>query len=190
MELFTESLKKARSYGLGEFLEIIGELSQESTKKGLLDRKQKELITLGMALAKQCRRCIDIHTDAAKKLGATDFEIQQVRKVALYLLACPDNQTELWHAWRDSWREFSLSKGCVDRRCRELIGLGIALINQHARLIELHVEAALDYGASPEEIFEVMPLALLMDGAPALSQIPYLTYALERAQQHLLVSQD
>ncbi|WP_020393668.1 carboxymuconolactone decarboxylase family protein [Thiolinea disciformis] len=189
MELFTESLKKARNYGLGEFLEIIGELSQESTKKGLLDRKQKELITLGMALAKQCRRCVDIHTEVAKRLGASDHELLQVRKTALFLLASPEHQTELWHAWKDSWREFSLSKGCMDRRCRELIGLGIALIHQQARLIELHVEAALDYGASPEEIFEVMPIALLMDGAPALSQIPYLVYALERAQQHLLVSE-
>jgi hypothetical protein len=30
---FMQSLKRARTYGLGEFLEIIGELSQESTKK-------------------------------------------------------------------------------------------------------------------------------------------------------------
>jgi hypothetical protein len=50
---FMESLKRARTYGLGEFLEIIGELSQESTKKGILDRKHKELITLGMALAQR-----------------------------------------------------------------------------------------------------------------------------------------
>ena len=49
---FMDSLKKARTYGLGEFLEIIGELSQESTKKGVIDRKHKELITLGIALAK------------------------------------------------------------------------------------------------------------------------------------------
>ncbi len=72
-EDFIESLKSARSYGLGEFLEIIGELSQQSTKKG-----------------------------------------------------------------------------------------------------------ALDHGASRQQVFEVMPLALLMDGAPALSQIPRLVKALNR----------
>ncbi|MGB8240905.1 MAG: carboxymuconolactone decarboxylase family protein, partial [Azonexus sp.] len=61
-------------------------------------------------------------------------------------------------------------------------GLGIALVKQDSRLIELHTEGALEHGATPEEIFEVMPIALLMDGAPALSQIPHLVYALEQAQ--------
>ena len=36
--------------------------------------------------------------------------------------------------------------------------------------------------STPEEIFEVMPIALLMDGAPALSQIPQLVHALDLAQ--------
>lgn len=180
---FVESLKKARHYGLNEFLEIVGEMSQESTKKGLLDRKQKELITLGMALAKDCHRCIDIHTVAAEKLGATPTELLQVRRVALYTAAVPtNNQGDLWQAWRDSWQEFSLSKGCSHHKCRELIALGVALIKQQPRLIEMHTQAAMNYGATPEEIFEVMPLALLMDGAPALSQIPQLVYAVEQVQ--------
>ena len=180
---FMDSLKKARTYGLGEFLEIIGELSQESTKKGVIDRKHKELITLGIALAKDCHRCIDIHTDAAIRMGATETEMLQVRKVALYTQASPEySQTELWQAWAGSWREFSLSKGCIDRRCRELVGLGIAIVKQEARLIEMHTQAAMEYGATPEEIFEVMPIALLMDGAPALSQIPQLVHALDLAQ--------
>lgn len=180
---FMDSLKKARTYGLGEFLEIIGELSQESTKKGVIDRKHKELITLGIALAKDCHRCIDIHTDAAVRMGATETEMLQVRKVALYTQASPEyRQTELWQAWAGSWREFSLSKGCIDRRCRELVGLGIAIVKQEARLIEMHTQAAMEYGATPEEIFEVMPIALLMDGAPALSQIPQLVHALDLAQ--------
>jgi AhpD family alkylhydroperoxidase len=179
---FMDSLKKARTYGLGEFLEIIGELSQESTKKGVIDRKHKELITLGIALAKGCHRCIDIHTEAAIKLGASDTAILQVRKIALYTQASPEQRhSDLWKAWVDSWREFSLSKGCIDRRCRELVGLGIALVQQDARLIEMHTHAALEYGATPEEVFEVMPIALLMDGAPALSQIPQLVHALEQA---------
>lgn len=187
---FMDSLKKARTYGLGEFLEIIGELSQESTKKGMLDRKHKELITLGIALAKGCHRCIDIHTEAAVRLGASDTEIQQVRKVALYTQASPEQRHgELWQAWSDSWREFSLSKGCIDRRCRELVGLGIALVQQDARLIAMHTNAAMEYGATPEEIFEVMPIALLMDGAPALSQIPQLVQALEQAQQDPMAAQ-
>lgn len=183
---FMDSLKKARTYGLGEFLEIIGELSQESTKKGVIDRKHKELITLGIALAKGCHRCIEIHTDAATRMGASETEILQVRKVALYTQASPEHRHgELWTAWSDSWREFSLSKGCVDRRCRELVGLGIALVQQDSRLIEMHTHAALEYGSTPEEIFEIMPIALLMDGAPALSQIPHLVQALEQAPEYI-----
>lgn len=186
---FIQSLKRARSYGLGEFLEIIGELSQESTKKGVLDRKQKELITLGIALAKDCHRCIDIHTEAALQLGATETEMLQVRRVALYLQASPEqHQGDLWQAWSDSWREFSLSKGCMDRRCRELVGLGIALVQQDSHLINMHVKAAREFGASAEEIFEVMPIALLMDGAPALSQIPQLVHALEQHQPEALAA--
>lgn len=184
---FMQSLKTARNYGLSEFLEIIGELSQESTKKGKLDRKTKELITLGIALAKDCHRCIAIHTEAAKKLGTTDFELQQVRKVALYTLACPSHskESELRKAWEDSWQIFSMSKGCEQAHCRELIGLGIALVKQRSKLIEMHVARAIEFGATPEEIFEVMPIALLMDGAPALSQIPQLIGALEQTQAHL-----
>ncbi|HRJ52993.1 MAG TPA: carboxymuconolactone decarboxylase family protein [Candidatus Thiothrix moscowensis] len=186
---FIQSLKRARTYGLGEFLEIIGELSQESTKKGVLDRKQKELITLGIALAKDCHRCIDIHTEAALQLGATETEMLQVRRVALYLQASPEqHQGDLWQAWSDSWREFSLSKGCMDRRCRELVGLGIALVQQDSHLINMHVKAAREFGATPEEIFEVMPIALLMDGAPALSQIPQLVHALEQHQPEALAA--
>jgi AhpD family alkylhydroperoxidase len=106
----------------------------------------------------------------------------QVRRVALYIQASPEHHdTDLWKAWMDSWREFSISKGCIDRRCRELVGLGIALVQQDAHLIDMHVKAAREFGASPEEIFEVMPIALLMDGAPALSQIPHLVKALENS---------
>ena len=100
---FPQSIRKARSCGIGEFLEIIGELSQESTRKGRLGRKTRELITFGIALGKQCERCICLHADQARKLGRN--------------------------------------------------------------------------GA---EIIEVLPIALLMDGAPALSQIPHLVEAIDR----------
>jgi alkylhydroperoxidase/carboxymuconolactone decarboxylase family protein YurZ len=52
-------------------------------------------------------------------------------------------------------------------------------VEQRRDHIQLHARSALDLGAPPEEIFEVMPIALLMDGAPALSQIPHLVDALD-----------
>ena len=66
---FIASLTKARTYGLDEFLEIIGEIAQQSSRKGALERKEKELVTLGMALTKDCSRCIGIHTKSAARGG-------------------------------------------------------------------------------------------------------------------------
>ncbi|GAB0149609.1 carboxymuconolactone decarboxylase family protein [Marichromatium gracile] len=178
-DTFKHSLSRAREYGLEEFLEIIGELSQESTKKGRIDRASKELITLGIALAKQCRRCIDIHGSEARRLGAGDGELSQVRKIALFLKASPSGGGEMWESWEDSWREYVLGRGPIEHHVRELIALGIALVEQRRDHIRLHARSALEFGTPPEEIFEVMPIALLMDGAPALSQIPHLVEALD-----------
>lgn len=179
---FMDSMNKAKSYGLNEFIEIMGELSQESTKKGHIERKCKELIILGLALSKDCHRCIDIHRTEAKRLGATDEELSQVKKIVLYLNASPNESDELWDSWEDAWRVFVMAKGPVVSAQRELIALGVALVNQRENLIGMHVRSALSHGVSVEQVFEVMPIALLMDGAPALSQIPYLVEALSEPQ--------
>ena len=177
---FIQALNKAKTYGIGEYLEILGELSQESNKKGKIDRKTKELITLGMALSKQCQRCIKIHKSTAKKLGATKTEIHQVERIALFINASPDDtHHHLWKAWRTSWCEFTLIKGGLKHHQRDLIGLGIALINQSKTHIDLHIHEIINFGGTVAEIFEVVPLALLMDGAPALSQIPHVVSAIE-----------
>lgn len=178
---FLESFKKARSYGIGEFFEIISELSQESTKKGQLSRKLKELITFAMALAKQCERCICIHAEEAKKLGATEKELEQVRVISLFMRTSPGKDEHLWKSWRNSWRQFVLAKGAIAHSDRELIALGISIIKQHKKHIRLHTREAMNLGIKGSEVIEVLPLALLMDGAPALSQIPCLMKAIERS---------
>lgn len=184
IDTFSKSLKQAKTYGIGEFLELIGELSQESTKKGALSRQEKELITLGIALAKHCNRCIKIHTQAAQSLGATEQEIRQVRKIYLFIKASPgDKDKPLWKSWKDAWQQFVLSKGPLQCHERELIALGIALVQQSPEHIKLHTRYAGKYSATAQQIFEVMPIALLMDGAPALSQIPRLMKALDELTQ-------
>ena len=177
---FLESLKSAKSYGLGEFLEIIGELSQESTKKGAIERKTKELITYGIALSKQCKRCIGIHEKEARRLGACESELEHVKRIYLFTRASPDDDKELWRSWKQSWLAFVLASHALKHAEIELVALGIALVRQSHRHIKLHTRGALDYGATRQQVFEVMPLALLMDGAPALSQIPRLVKALDR----------
>jgi len=179
------AFSKAREYGIGEYLELLGELSAECTKKGLLERKTKELITLGIALAKGCERCIDIHTHAARKLGAGDDELREVNKIMLFMNASPDAaRLALWSEWQDSWFAFAAAAGPIARRHRELVALGIGIIRQQPHHIELHTREASRLGSSHREIFEVVPIALLMDGAPVLSQIPHvLEHLPELAQE-------
>jgi len=177
---FMQAVKQARSYGIGEFLEIIGELSQESTKKGLLSRKTKELITFGIALHKHCERCIRIHAEDAKKLGAKEKELEQVRKISLFMRSTPEKDEHLWSTWKSSWKQFVLAKGAIPHRDRALIALAMSIIMQHKKHISLHVKEAIKLGHTGAEIIEVLPIALLMDGAPALSQIPSLMKAIEK----------
>ncbi len=185
MDDFTQAIKKANAYGMAEFLEIIGELSQQSTKKGHLSRVTKELITLGIALEKGCSRCIKIHTKAATKLGASAASIEQVRRIALFMRATPSDNKDLWSSWCASWDQFALSKGALKHGQRELIALAIALVMQHEAHIRLHIKDALSYRVQPEELFEVVPLALLMDGAPVLSQIPRLVKYIEKYNKNI-----
>jgi AhpD family alkylhydroperoxidase len=182
---FLASLKSAKTYGLGEFLEIIGELSQESTKKGSVDRQTKELITFGIALAKGCKRCIKIHRKAAEKLKASPAEIEQIKRTYLFLKATPGpgDDEDLWESWEQSWLHFVLGKSDLKHYEVELVALGIGLVKQSGRHIKLHTANALKFGATRQQVFEVMPIALLMDGAPALSQIPKLVKALEASQE-------
>jgi AhpD family alkylhydroperoxidase len=165
-------IQKAGNYGLQEFLEIMGELSQESTKKGLLSRQQKELITLGLALYKNCQRCISIHSQEASKLDASDSQFSLVKKVIFFMTASPHSDGGLWCDWVDNWNDYSYSRINERRQLREMIALAISIVMQHEKQIELHLTAALDVGISIEQVFEIVPLALLMDGAPTLSQIP------------------
>ena len=165
-------MKKASNYGLQEFLEIMGELSQESTKKGLLSRVEKELITLGLALYKDCQRCISIHSHTAEKLQATDLQFGMVKKIIFFMNASPHGDSQLWQDWKENWNDYSYSKVLERRQLREMVALAIAIVMQHEKQIELHLTGALDVGISIEQIFEIVPLVMLMDGAPTLSQVP------------------
>ncbi len=179
----SQFMQKAGTYGLQEFLEIMGELSQESTKKGLLSRQQKELITLGLALYKNCQRCIDIHSAEAKRLEATDLQLCHVKKVMFFMKAAPHGDSNLWDDWVTNWKDYSYSKVRERRQLREMVALAIAIVMQHEKQIHLHLTAALDIGVSIEQIFEIVPLVMLMDGAPTLSQIPRLLRCYEEYQK-------
>lgn len=54
---------------------------------GVLSKKTKELIAVAVALTTQCEYCLKIHTDHARKAGATDEELAEATWVAAALRA-------------------------------------------------------------------------------------------------------
>ena len=52
-------------------------------KTGRLDAKTRELIALAVAISLRCDGCITVHTEEARKLGATKEEIAEALGVAV-----------------------------------------------------------------------------------------------------------
>jgi len=55
--------------------------------EGAIPAKYKELIAVAVALTTQCPYCIEIHSDNARKAGATEAEIAEAAIVAAALRA-------------------------------------------------------------------------------------------------------
>jgi AhpD family alkylhydroperoxidase len=58
-------------------------LGGAGAKTGHLDPKTRELIAVAVAISLRCDGCITVHTDAARKLGATPEEIAEALGVAV-----------------------------------------------------------------------------------------------------------
>src|SRR5919204_3409556 len=54
---------------------------------GKIPRKYRELIALGVAFTTQCPYCLDVHTRAAKRAGATREEVSETAMLAAALRA-------------------------------------------------------------------------------------------------------
>lgn len=59
-----------------------GAMGGAGQKTGELDAKTRELIAIAVAITLRCDGCITVHTDAARKLGATQ-EIAEALGVAV-----------------------------------------------------------------------------------------------------------
>jgi AhpD family alkylhydroperoxidase len=82
---------------LAEF-KALGELAPDAFKAftafdeaalqdGAIPAKYKELMAVAVALTTQCPYCIEIHTNKAKKAGATETELAETTMVAAALRA-------------------------------------------------------------------------------------------------------
>jgi AhpD family alkylhydroperoxidase len=77
LQLITEH--KPRLMGL------IHSFMNEAMHPGVLDRKEKERIALGMALTQQCHYCIALHVRACKQAGVTLEEIMEVCSIGIMM---------------------------------------------------------------------------------------------------------
>ncbi len=79
---------------VGEFAKLspetvrgYGMLGGAAQKTGRLDAKTRELIAIAVAISLRCDGCIAVHTEAARKLGATPEEIAEALGVAVSINA-------------------------------------------------------------------------------------------------------
>ncbi|MGM1021977.1 MAG: carboxymuconolactone decarboxylase family protein [Bacillota bacterium] len=72
---------------LSDSFKSFASFDQQALKAGILSTKEKELIAVAVAHTTGCPYCIDIHTKAAKKAGATKEELAESILVATALKA-------------------------------------------------------------------------------------------------------
>lgn len=74
----------------------------------------------------------------------------------------------------------ALAPGALDRKTKELIAVGISVAARCDDCIGFHVKAALEQGASVEEVTEALAMAIYMGAGPS---VMYATHALDAYAQ-------
>ena len=70
---------------ISDTMEGFSELAQAASRKGVLDRKTKELMALALGVAAHCDGCIGFHAEALVRLGASREEIEETLGMAVYM---------------------------------------------------------------------------------------------------------
>ena len=68
-----------------ELMTAFAQLAAAGTREGALDKKTRELVALGIAVACRCDDCIGFHVKALTGLGVTRAEIEEVLGTAVYM---------------------------------------------------------------------------------------------------------
>jgi len=84
----TAQLRNLRG-GAPEVMKAFASMAQAASAAKALDRKTKELIALGIAVAVRCDDCIGFHAKAAFEQGASEEEVNEVLGMAIYMGAGP-----------------------------------------------------------------------------------------------------
>jgi len=72
-----------------------------------------------------------------------------------------------------------MADGALSVREKELVALGIAVVQRCAPCIRLHVQKCLDAGATGQQVLEAASVAVMMGGGPAYTHIPVVMDTLE-----------
>lgn len=75
------------------------------------------------------------------------------------------NATETFWKYTDA----AMQEGAIPKKFKELIALGVALTTQCTYCIELHKQAALDAGATQEELAETVHVAAALRAGAAIT---------------------
>ncbi len=70
-----------------EVMKAFWAFDKAAVAEGAIPVKYKELMAVAVALTTQCPYCIDIHSNNARKAGATDTELAEAAMVAAALRA-------------------------------------------------------------------------------------------------------
>jgi AhpD family alkylhydroperoxidase len=70
-------------------MQAFSQFVQSVEKQGPLDEKTLELVIIGIAVAKQCDHCINLHVDNALKAGASREEIMTAGWAAIIMNGGP-----------------------------------------------------------------------------------------------------
>jgi AhpD family alkylhydroperoxidase len=84
-----ENLKKLKNMDslTPEVMKAFWAFDRAALSDGAIPAKYKELIAVAVALTTQCPYCIDIHSNNARKAGATEAELAEAGMVAAALRA-------------------------------------------------------------------------------------------------------
>lgn len=73
----------------------------------------------------------------------------------------------------------ALRDGAISKKVKELIALGISVCLRCDYCIAMHVKNCFEAGATKEEITEVLGVAILMGGGPAMAYSTFVMQAIE-----------
>jgi len=103
-----------------------------------------------------------------------------------------DPTKSLRRAIPDTWSGFvalhesAMAEGAVPARLKEAVALAISVAKRCDGCIAYHAKAAAKAGATPEEVAELLGVALLMDGGTASVYAPRAWEAFEEFRAELV----